>query len=68
MGIRGAVEYKKWSNGCDLSIHELVEANCYICNGGEAVDCQGAKSCPMYKYFPYKNKTRINKGFSEKKK
>ena len=65
MGIKGQVEYKKWESGKELNIHEAVEANCYICNGGEAVDCRGAKSCPMYKYFPYKNKTRMNKGVSE---
>lgn len=54
---RGSAEYKKFLEGKRLSRSQAIKAQCYMCNGeheGSPVDCQGAKSCPLYMYFPYK--------------
>ena len=57
--IKGALQYEKFKRGESLTRKGAMLAQCYICNGEEesAVDCQG-KSCPMYQYFHYRNKTR----------
>ena len=60
--IKGQIEFRKWKSGQRLTRKEAMLAQCFACNGEEesAVDCLGAKSCPMYAYAPYKD--RAEKG------
>ena len=59
--IKGAKEYKMFKEGKPLSRKQVMLANCYMCNGEEesAIDCQGY-SCPLYRYFHYRNKKAKN--------
>lgn len=65
-GIRGAREYEKFKNGIPLSRKQAILGQCYVCNGMEesATDCLGSKSCPLYEYSPYRNKTKVKKQLS----
>jgi hypothetical protein len=53
--IKGAAQYKKFTDGKSLTRKEAMLAMCYDCNGAEESkdDCLGT-SCPMYDYRPYK--------------
>ena len=51
--IKGQTDYQRWKIGERLTRQEAIEANCYECNGGEAVYCGGEKSCALYAYSPY---------------
>lgn len=64
-GIRGAREYEKFKNGISLSRKQAMLAQCYVCNSMEesATDCLG-KSCPLYEYAPYRNKTKVKRQLS----
>lgn len=54
--IKGHKEYRKWKRGEELTRKEAMLAQCFDCNGREEsnTDCRGSKSCPMYRYAPYK--------------
>lgn len=52
--LKGQKEFRKWKEGKKLTRKEAILAQCYECNGFEAVDCQGEESCPMYQFMPYR--------------
>ncbi len=55
-GIKGALEFERFKAGKPLTRKGALLAQCYVCNGFEAEDCQGL-SCPLYQWSPY-NKNR----------
>jgi len=60
--IRGKLEYEKFCKGEKLTRKQTILAQCYVCNGenegGE--DCLGGETCPLYQYFNYYGKKRVN--------
>ncbi len=61
--IKGKLEHKKFVNGEKLTRKQAILAQCYVCglqDGRE--DCQGGSSCPLYQYFPYKDKKSSSLG------
>jgi hypothetical protein len=66
MVIKGARQHQLFQEGKPLTRKQAILAQCYVCNGSEegGVDCQGSETCPLYQYFPYRGKKRVeNKGF-----
>jgi hypothetical protein len=51
--IKGQVDYQRWKRGASLTRQESIDAQCYICNGGENMYCGGEKSCTLYRYSPF---------------
>lgn len=62
MIIKGAYQYKLFQEGKPLTRKGAILAQCYVCNGEEegGEDCLGAKSCPLYQYFPYRGKKKVD--------
>lgn len=58
--IKGQVDFKKWKRGQVLTRKESIDAQCFACNGGENVCCNGETSCPLYRYSPF-NREAIRK-------
>ena len=56
--IKGALEYRKWEQGVELTRKEAMLAHCYSCNGFEdsKANCKGSLKCPMYEFFSYRGK------------
>jgi len=52
---KGKKDYDRFKagNGVTLSRQEAIEAQCYVCNGGENVYCGGEKSCTLYQYSQF---------------
>ena len=51
--IKGHTDLSRWQKGERLTRQEAIEANCFVCNGGERVYCGGERSCPLYKYSQF---------------
>lgn len=51
--ITGQQNYRRWQKGKRLTRQEAIEAQCYICNGGENVYCGGKSSCTIYAYSQF---------------
>lgn len=54
--FKGKKEYDRYKAGETLTRKEAILAHCYVCNGLEegGEDCLG-KSCPLYRYMPYRS-------------
>jgi hypothetical protein len=52
MPIKGAKEFKKFTEGNPLTRKQSILAQCYVCNGFEGDDCHSGH-CPLYRWSPY---------------
>ena len=59
--IKGQADFKKWKRGQALTRKESIDAQCFSCNGGENVCCNGETSCPLYRYSPFSREAIRNR-------
>jgi hypothetical protein len=64
MIVKGAYQYRQFQEGKSLTRKDAILAQRYVCNGLEdgVEDCPGAKSCPLYQYYPYRGKQTVKNG------
>jgi len=59
--VAGQKAYQQWKKGDRLTRQEAIEAQCYVCNGGEVSYCGGEGSCSLYGFSQFSHEALRNR-------